>query len=1145
MLQRLQISGIRSFSPNSEVTIEFDEKLTLILGKNGVGKTTIIECLKCAATGVFPPGSENGKCFIHEPKLDSSSEVLSSIKLSFLTQDLKPIKVARIFNMIRKNDKLELKKTENIIFRIDDNDNLVQKNLRVAEMDSIVPELMNLNPAILQYVCFCHQDECLWPFGDSSLLKKIFDQIFCTEDFSKAQDIHKKFLKDKKKTLMVKKEELAWAMRQINQDRMSKEKLNKCHKDLYHLEAQIESLRQECAYFEDLNGKLKRTMALWDTKQAKTRELQVIQATLESFKELQFQDIEELDENRETQILSRKTVLVSEQGNIKLNLKALDKDICDYNQTIGQTTAEINLYKQKSEKKHEILKMIENISETNDHISTVLDKLEKEYKNAKILLRDQKSSLNDKQNSFKAKVFEINSRKKKNETEVFLNTQRLSELKSINHQQLTAEIQVLQQKCTDYSVCIKDNADLKEILRKTLAGVEKDLEKNKKLEVLDLKETENKKKLLEIKNLLYKMFETVPELKELSIFDYENHFKSLISRLESEILNLNNEIWNFKNDLGHKCQHLKEIKDKIEIITLTISNNTTDALSFSAANQINYTNLPELEQNTIVLYRKIHDSIEYQYNQTAIKQMLEKSKETQKCEVCESFFPGSLIEKKIKSLEETLKQKKIKSETAEAKKREIKKFLELCRATEALTKSLESLEAQKDATIDEISKFECKIRDTEVVQTNKNQIKTLLQSMIPNFATVYKIISMVESLDFEMTNIQMTLTSLSDSIAEIDTEFKLLCEEYQKSSKDSESQIETLKFRKKALKQKVKSIENLNNHLLDSQKSENLLTSSIKKLESLNSENQIQKKTKTDLETQLKSNINEINSLNSTLDEIKNIKLKLKNYQNYQDCLNKCKILKSQIDELSLLTKDFEISEIDKNNQALLEKKIEIGKTEQIIESTTKEILELERLPPNSEENAMSLYIETELLEKNICEHSILLKSLNSAVISYHQQKIFEINSIISKLWSETYKGNDIETIMINTDVQPVGKRSCFNYRICFRSKNCDVDMRGRCSSGQKMMASLVIRIALAQAFSSGFTVIALDEPTTNMDSYNSDGLAESISYLASHYEKLQLIIITHDQDFMRKIIRKSPRESYLTIEKSKNFSMISKITIE
>ena len=209
MLKKLQISGIRSFSPGSEISIEFDEKLTLILGKNGAGKTTIIECLKVATTGTFPPGSENGRCFIHDPKFYTRSEVPASIKLSFLASNLSLIKISRLYTLSRKNDKLELKKTENLLSTLDENDNEVEKNLRVGEIDNLVPELMNLNSAILQYVSFCHQDDSLWPFGESSLLKRIFDQIFCTEDFSKAQEIHKKLLKDQKSLLLKKKEELA------------------------------------------------------------------------------------------------------------------------------------------------------------------------------------------------------------------------------------------------------------------------------------------------------------------------------------------------------------------------------------------------------------------------------------------------------------------------------------------------------------------------------------------------------------------------------------------------------------------------------------------------------------------------------------------------------------------------------------------------------------------------------------------------------------------------------------------------------------------------------------------------------------------------------------------------------------------------
>lgn len=41
----------------------------MIVGANGCGKTTIIECLKYACTGALPPGARNGQSFVHDPKV--------------------------------------------------------------------------------------------------------------------------------------------------------------------------------------------------------------------------------------------------------------------------------------------------------------------------------------------------------------------------------------------------------------------------------------------------------------------------------------------------------------------------------------------------------------------------------------------------------------------------------------------------------------------------------------------------------------------------------------------------------------------------------------------------------------------------------------------------------------------------------------------------------------------------------------------------------------------------------------------------------------------------------------------------------------------------------------------------------------------
>jgi recombinational DNA repair ATPase RecF len=46
-----------------------EKPLTLIVGANGCGKTTIIECLKAATTGELPPNSQRGQYFVNDPKV--------------------------------------------------------------------------------------------------------------------------------------------------------------------------------------------------------------------------------------------------------------------------------------------------------------------------------------------------------------------------------------------------------------------------------------------------------------------------------------------------------------------------------------------------------------------------------------------------------------------------------------------------------------------------------------------------------------------------------------------------------------------------------------------------------------------------------------------------------------------------------------------------------------------------------------------------------------------------------------------------------------------------------------------------------------------------------------------------------------------
>lgn len=92
-------------------------------------------------------------------------------------------------------------------------------------------------------------------------------------------------------------------------------------------------------------------------------------------------------------------------------------------------------------------------------------------------------------------------------------------------------------------------------------------------------------------------------------------------------------------------------------------------------------------------------------------------------------------------------------------------------------------------------------------------------------------------------------------------------------------------------------------------------------------------------------------------------------------------------------------------------------------------------------------------------------------------------------MWQQTYRGADIDYIHIIADAEA---RS-YNYRVVMNSNGVDLDMRGRCSAGQKVLACLIIRLALADIFCDNCGILALDEPTTNLDAANSRSLAEAL----------------------------------------------------
>ena len=183
-------------------------------------------------------------------------------------------------------------------------------------------------------------------------------------------------------------------------------------------------------------------------------------------------------------------------------------------------------------------------------------------------------------------------------------------------------------------------------------------------------------------------------------------------------------------------------------------------------------------------------------------------------------------------------------------------------------------------------------------------------------------------------------------------------------------------------------------------------------------------------------------------------------------------------------------------------------------------ILEYERLYQNAAKSYRESHIKVETTKAAIEDLRRYYSALEKAILQYHLIKMEDINKIIGELWRNAYQGTDVDTVRIVSNTESQSNKS-FNYRVVMVKQDTEMDMRGRCSAGQKVLASIIIRLALAECFGSNCGLIALDEPTTNLDQQNIKGLAESLSQIIQIRRKqanFQLLVITHDEQFLREM---------------------------
>lgn len=271
-IYKLSIQGIRSFDSGDRETIEFGKPLTLIVGSNGSGKTTVIECLKYATTGALPPNSKGG-AFIHDPRITGEKDVRAQVKLAFTS-------ASGVSMIVTRNIQLLVKKTANTFKTLEGQLVAVNRNERTTlstranELDTQVPLYMGVPRAILDYVIFCHQEESLWPLSEPSNLKKRFDEIFQAMKFTKALDNLKAIRKDMSVDIKLLKQSVEHLKVDRDRSRATQVNIASLQQKIEEYQVQVCSIEQQLDEITEQSDKLFRS----------NQEFQQVLSTLASMK---------------------------------------------------------------------------------------------------------------------------------------------------------------------------------------------------------------------------------------------------------------------------------------------------------------------------------------------------------------------------------------------------------------------------------------------------------------------------------------------------------------------------------------------------------------------------------------------------------------------------------------------------------------------------------------------------------------------------------------------------------------------------------------------------------------------------------------------------------------------------------------------
>lgn len=808
---------------------------------------------------------------------------------------------------------------------------------------------------------------------------------------------------------------------------------------------------------------------------------------------------------------------------------------------------------------------IENSARMLKKLSADLEKIEKEYSSfqGQVNMDEMQAELDEK----KSAKNKLETQMEKLDDEIhFLNSiENLTNKIRMKEQQLEekqSEVERLRNKNQPGLKSVFGDKKLQSNYRRSVLSIQDDLKSDKKRMVEDLKKMQMKFAALQSnrKNQMESVKRVKSEVLELEEKIYEHcgstEFEEVVERMKETLDKTQLEFGAVKSSEALYKKYMSDLKDHPGCPLCHKQMNQKEQSDLSTELHDEILSLPNKISKMEKELKKERNKYDNLLSLKPSVQRLEKLKASISAEdVKLKNFDKNIkdIQAEIDDLETNLKDPDTKLEIISAMIGDMTVLDEGIKAIEKLKiemedlqskvpkremkMSLEDAQLEKSTLLSEVKTLRCEIdRQEKELNTNRKRFNEICERRNQTKAKQLKLqegVQALSQLKERLQEIKNQLKALALEISENESvmrptkdELVNIMKEKQRVKEENRKKLEAARKKLNNLKEMNTDIQNDTQNLV--QYAEENLDNAIKMLDTrlkrVNSELTAKREeisTLTDLIDLIRMELGEQAMLERDL--LDNLELK-KHEIEEKDLKIKFSKIERIIDESDYRRLDNEKKGLLRRQDDITAKRGELFGQQSELKSQIKRVTDELNEPryKNAIKNYRTACYEGEVIKQAISDLTKYRTALELALLKHHAEHMERINELIREFWRDIYRGNDVDYVQIRTDEMASGdRRKNYNYRVVQCKNGTEIDMRGRCSAGQRVLASIIIRMALAETFSSNCGVLALDEPTTNLDKDNIESLCMALRKIIEARKtqhNFMLLVITHDEDFVRSL---------------------------